>query len=58
MENVPIVFERIMHAIHYDSDSVKVTGGDQAFEGDMALCTLSLGALKNGSIKFIPKFPQ
>ncbi|KAK6933418.1 Amine oxidase [Dillenia turbinata] len=57
-ENVPILYEKTVHTIRYGSDGVQVVAGSQVFEGDMALCTVPLGVLKSGSIKFIPELPQ
>ncbi|OMO65559.1 Amine oxidase [Corchorus capsularis] len=57
-ENVPILYEKTVHTIRYGSDGVQVMAGSQVFEGDMALCTVPLGVLKSGSIKFIPELPQ
>lgn len=57
-ENVPILYERTVHTIRYGSDGVQVLAGSQVFEGDMVLCTVPLGVLKSGSIKFIPELPQ
>ncbi|KAF2318485.1 hypothetical protein GH714_008218 [Hevea brasiliensis] len=57
-ENVPILYEKTVHIIRYGSDGVQVISGSQVFEGDMALCTVPLGVLKSGSIKFIPELPQ
>ncbi|XP_060183640.1 protein FLOWERING LOCUS D [Lycium barbarum] len=57
-ENVPILYEKIVHTIRYGSDGVQVAAGGQVFEGDMALCTVPLGVLKGGSMKFIPELPQ
>ncbi|CAH9106427.1 unnamed protein product [Cuscuta epithymum] len=57
-ENVPILYEKTVHTIRYGSDGIQVVVGSQVFDGDMALCTVSLGVLKNGSIKFIPELPQ
>lgn len=57
-ENVPILYEKTVHTIRYGSDGVQVIAGSQVFEGDMALCTVPLGVLKSGSIKFIPELPQ
>ncbi|KAJ7970484.1 Lysine-specific histone demethylase 1-like protein [Quillaja saponaria] len=57
-ENVPILYERIVHTIRYGSHGVQVIAGSQVFEGDMALCTVPLGVLKSGSIKFTPELPQ
>ncbi|CAH9118970.1 unnamed protein product [Cuscuta europaea] len=57
-ENVPILYEKTINTIRYGSDGIQVVAGSQVFDGDMALCTVSLGVLKNGSIKFIPELPQ
>lgn len=37
---------------------MQVIAGSQVYEGDMALCTVPLGVLKNGSINFVPELPQ
>ncbi|KAJ8542290.1 hypothetical protein K7X08_017156 [Anisodus acutangulus] len=57
-ENVCIMFEKTVHAIRYGSDSVQVYAGAEVFEGEMASCTVPLGVLKSGSVKFIPELPQ
>ncbi|XP_050209817.1 protein FLOWERING LOCUS D [Mercurialis annua] len=57
-ENVPISYEKTVHTIRYGSDGVQVISGSQVFEGDMVLCTVPLGVLKSGSIKFNPELPQ
>lgn len=57
-ENLPILYERTVHTIRYASDGVQVITGNQIFEGDMALCTVPLGVLKNGSLNFTPELPQ
>uniref|UniRef100_A0A2P2L3F7 Uncharacterized protein MANES_10G050300 n=1 Tax=Rhizophora mucronata TaxID=61149 RepID=A0A2P2L3F7_RHIMU len=57
-ENLPILYEKTVNTIRYGSDGVQVIAGNQVFEGDMALCTVPLGVLKSGSIKFIPELPQ
>lgn len=58
-ENVPIQYEKTVHAIRYSSDGVQVVvNGGQVFEGNIALCTVPLGVLKSGSIKFTPELPQ
>ncbi|GKV34172.1 hypothetical protein SLEP1_g42579 [Rubroshorea leprosula] len=57
-ENVPILYEKTVHTIRYGSDGVQVIAGSQVYEGEMALCTVPLGVLKSGSIKFIPELPQ
>ncbi|XP_068316028.1 protein FLOWERINGUS D isoform X1 [Pyrus communis] len=57
-ENVPILYERVVNTVRYGSDGVQVIAGNQVFKGDMALCTVPLGVLKSGSIKFNPELPQ
>ncbi|OWM70226.1 hypothetical protein CDL15_Pgr026076 [Punica granatum] len=57
-ENVPILYEKTVNTIRYGSDGVQVVAGSQVFEGDMALCSVPLGVLKSGSIKFVPELPQ
>ncbi|CAI9091157.1 OLC1v1026107C1 [Oldenlandia corymbosa var. corymbosa] len=58
-ENIPILYEKTVQTIRYGSEGVQVvTSGGQVFDGDVALCTVPLGVLKNGSIKFIPELPQ
>ncbi|KAJ4978949.1 hypothetical protein NE237_009729 [Protea cynaroides] len=57
-ENLPILYEKTVHTIRYGSEGVQILAGNQVFEGDMALCTVPLGVLKSGSIKFIPELPQ
>lgn len=57
-ENMPILYEKTVHTIRYTSEGVQVVTGSQVFEGDMVLCTVPLGVLKSGSIKFIPELPQ
>ncbi|KAJ6836695.1 lysine-specific histone demethylase 1-like protein 3-like [Iris pallida] len=57
-ENVPIIYEKTVHTIRYGGDGVQVIAGGQVYEGDMALCTVPLGVLKKGTIKFVPELPQ
>ncbi|CAA3018123.1 FLOWERING LOCUS D [Olea europaea subsp. europaea] len=57
-DNVPVLYEKTVQAINYGSDGVQVFAGNQVYEGDMALCTVPLGVLKSGSIKFVPELPQ
>ncbi|KAL9227179.1 hypothetical protein vseg_002903 [Gypsophila vaccaria] len=57
-ENVPILYEKTVTSIRYGSDGVQVSAGNQVYEGEMVLCTVPLGVLKSGSIKFIPELPQ
>jgi monoamine oxidase len=58
-ENVPIIYERTVHTIRYGGDGVQVAvNGGHVYEGDMVLCTIPLGVLKIGGIKFVPELPQ
>ncbi|XP_068637154.1 lysine-specific histone demethylase 1 homolog 1-like [Aristolochia californica] len=57
-ENLPIFYGRTVETIKYGADGVMVTAGGQVFRGDMALCTVPLGVLKRGSIKFVPDLPK
>ncbi|KAI4382716.1 hypothetical protein MLD38_008643 [Melastoma candidum] len=57
-ENVPIMYEKIVNTIRYGRDGVQVSVGNQVINGDIALCTVPLGVLKSGSVKFIPELPQ
>ncbi|KAK1260797.1 hypothetical protein QJS04_geneDACA002150 [Acorus gramineus] len=58
-ENVPILYEKTVQSIEYGVDGVRVgVAGGQVYEGEMALCTVPLGVLKSGSIKFVPELPQ
>ncbi|XP_020260921.1 LOW QUALITY PROTEIN: lysine-specific histone demethylase 1 homolog 3-like [Asparagus officinalis] len=57
-ENVPIIYEKTVHMIRYGGDGVQVFSGAQVYEGDMVLCTVPLGVLKKGAIKFVPELPQ
>ncbi|MCL7028631.1 hypothetical protein MKW94_000727 [Papaver nudicaule] len=58
VENLPILYEKTVHTVRCGSDGVQILAGNQIFEGDMALCTVPLGVLKSGSIKFVPELPQ
>ncbi|XP_057871797.1 protein FLOWERING LOCUS D [Cryptomeria japonica] len=57
-EDVPIFFERVVHEIRYGIDGVRVVTAGQVFEADTVLCTVPLGVLKSGSIKFVPELPK
>ncbi|KAG6507947.1 hypothetical protein ZIOFF_033302 [Zingiber officinale] len=57
-DSVPIIYEKTVHTIRYSGDGVQAISGSQVYEGDMILCTVPLGVLKNGSIKFVPELPQ
>ncbi|CAN6479894.1 unnamed protein product [Victoria cruziana] len=58
VENLPVFYGRAVQEIRYGSDGVLVVAGGQVFRGDMVLCTVPLGVLKSGSIKFEPELPQ
>ncbi|KAK4480356.1 hypothetical protein RD792_013427 [Penstemon davidsonii] len=58
VENVPIHYGKKVDAIRYGNDGVQVAAGEKVYKGDMVLCTVPLGVLKNGSIDFIPQLPQ
>ncbi|KAJ6837646.1 lysine-specific histone demethylase 1-like protein 2 [Iris pallida] len=58
-EDVPILYGKKVARIEYGDDSgveVAVEGG-QVFQADAVLCTVSLGVLKSGSIRFEPELP-
>eukprot|EP01018_Ginkgo_biloba_P030990 Gb_14064 [translate_table: standard] len=57
-ENLPIFYDKTVQSVRYGTDGVQVMAGGQVFQGDMALCTMPLGVLKNSSVKFIPELPQ
>ena len=57
-ENLPILYEKTVHTIRYGPDGAQVQAGGQVYEGDMVLCTVPLGVLKTGAIKFVPELPQ
>ncbi|GAB2220836.1 hypothetical protein Droror1_Dr00008512 [Drosera rotundifolia] len=57
-DGVPIFYEKTVSTIMYGSSGVQVIAGNQVFQGDVALCTVPLGFLKNGSIKFMPELPR
>ncbi|KAK8504321.1 hypothetical protein V6N13_062670 [Hibiscus sabdariffa] len=39
-DNVPILYDKTVHAIRYGNDGVQVMAGNQMFEGDMAHCNV------------------
>uniref|UniRef100_A0A0D6QZQ4 SWIRM domain-containing protein n=1 Tax=Araucaria cunninghamii TaxID=56994 RepID=A0A0D6QZQ4_ARACU len=57
-EGLPIFYDKTVQAVRYGSDGVQVVAGGQIFQADMVLCTVPLGVLKSGSIKFEPELPQ
>ncbi|KAK9096425.1 hypothetical protein Sjap_021922 [Stephania japonica] len=56
-ENLPIFYDRNVETIQYGMDGVMVYAGGQVYRGDMVLCTVPLGVLKRGSIRFVPELP-
>lgn len=56
-EGVPIFYGKTVNTIRYADGGVEVIAGDQMFRGDMVLCTVPLGVLKKGVIKFEPELP-
>lgn len=56
-EGVPIFYGKTVNTIRYADGGVEVIAGDQVFRGDMVLCTVPLGVLKKGVIKFEPELP-
>ncbi|KAG1366529.1 Lysine-specific histone demethylase 1 [Cocos nucifera] len=56
-ENIPIFYDQTVTRIQYGSDGVMVYANGQVFRGDMALCTVPLGVLQKGCIKFVPELP-
>jgi len=58
-EDVPILYGKKVMRIKYGDSGVEVVvEGGQAFHADMVLCTVPLGVLKSGSIKFDPALPS
>lgn len=58
-EDVPIMYGKKVVRIAYGEEGVEVAvEGGQVFQADMALCTVPLGVLKSGSIKFDPELPS
>lgn len=57
-EGIPIFYGKQVHTIRYGTSGVQVITPHQVFEGDMALCTVPLGVLKQNTIKFEPELPQ
>ncbi|KAL6205659.1 hypothetical protein ACLB2K_022914 [Fragaria x ananassa] len=57
-EGIPIFYGKTVNTIRYADEGVEVIAGDQVFRGDMVLCTVPLGVLKKGAIKFEPELPQ
>ncbi|XP_020269598.1 lysine-specific histone demethylase 1 homolog 2, partial [Asparagus officinalis] len=58
-EDVPILYGKKVTMIEYGKLGVEVSvEGGQVFHADMVLCTVPLGVLKGGSIKFDPELPS
>lgn len=57
-EDLPIFYKRTVETIRYGVDGIMVYAGGQEFRGDMVLCTVPLGVLKQGRIQFVPELPQ
>uniref|UniRef100_A0ACD6AGB8 Uncharacterized protein n=1 Tax=Avena sativa TaxID=4498 RepID=A0ACD6AGB8_AVESA len=58
-DGVPVLYEKTVKRIEHGEDGVSITvEGGQVFQADMALCTVPLGVLKNGSIEFDPVLPK
>lgn len=56
--DLPIFYGKTAHTIKYGSEGVKVLVGNEVFEADMALCTVPLGVLQRGMVKFEPDLSQ
>jgi monoamine oxidase len=57
-EGLDIRLNTIVDKIQYDVSAVRVEAGGQTFKGRRVLCTLPLGVLKAGAVKFDPDLPQ
>ncbi|KAM7250037.1 hypothetical protein ACFE04_021920 [Oxalis oulophora] len=57
-EGVPIFYGKTVDSIKYGDTGVEVISGEQVFEADMVLCTVPLGVLKKGTIRFEPELPE
>ncbi|XP_062221966.1 lysine-specific histone demethylase 1 homolog 1-like [Phragmites australis] len=54
-DGIPIFYGQNVRRIQYGCDGVMVHTDKQAFRGEMVLCTVPLGVLKRGDIKFVPE---
>lgn len=58
-EDVPIQYGKTVDTVKYGSAGVKVSvGEEESYEADMVLCTVPLGVLQRGMVKFEPELPQ
>ena len=57
-EDIPVLYGKTVHTIKYGPEGVKVWVGDECYDADMALCTVPLGVLQRGMVKFEPELPQ
>ncbi|KAK6131568.1 hypothetical protein DH2020_034679 [Rehmannia glutinosa] len=57
-KGVPILYGKTVQTIRYGNEGVEVIVGNQVFQADMVLCTVPLGVLKKGTIKFEPELPE
>ncbi|XP_073003340.1 lysine-specific histone demethylase 1 homolog 2 isoform X1 [Typha latifolia] len=57
-DGVPILYRKTVTRIEHGDECVQVmVAGGQVFQADMVLCTVPLGVLKSGNIKFDPEMP-
>lgn len=57
-EDIPVLYGKTVHTIKYGPEGVKVWVGEECYDADMALCTVPLGVLQRGMVKFEPDLPQ
>ncbi|KAL2245413.1 lysine-specific histone demethylase 1 homolog 2 [Sesamum indicum] len=57
-KGVPILYGKTVETIRYGNEGVEVIAGNQVFQADMVLCTVPLGVLKKGKIRFEPGLPE
>ncbi|MQL80104.1 hypothetical protein Taro_012556 [Colocasia esculenta] len=55
--DVPVLYGKTVSCIRYGNSGTEVVAGEQVFQADMVLCTVPLGVLKSGSIRFEPPLP-
>ncbi|KAL0362716.1 UNVERIFIED_CONTAM: Lysine-specific histone demethylase 12 [Sesamum calycinum] len=57
-KGVPILYGKTVETIRYGNEGAEVIAGNQVFQADMVLCTVPLGVLKKGKIRFEPELPE